>query len=78
VSTINWSTTFSNDDENFVNGNFNDLLAARPIISARLGQADSDRSQPTDSAFWSGYGATSQDVIIPAFLAAYTGAMPAR
>jgi hypothetical protein len=78
VSTINWSTTFSNDDENFVNGNFNDLLAARPIISARLGQADNDRSQPTDSAFWSGYGATSQDVIIPPSWRPTRGAMPAR
>ncbi|MBP9159288.1 MAG: cell surface protein SprA [Flavobacteriales bacterium] len=74
VSTINWATTFANDDKDSqVNSNFLDLLAGRAVISERLGQGDPDRSQPTDSVYWSGYGSASQDVIIPAFLAAYTG-----
>lgn len=72
VSTIIWATTFSTDDENFVNGNFLQMLANRPVISERLGRAD-ERSSPTDSAYWSGYGATNQDVVIASFLAAYSG-----
>ncbi|MCB0759479.1 MAG: cell surface protein SprA [Flavobacteriales bacterium] len=73
VSTINWATTFSHDDENFVNNIFTQMLNNRPIISERLGRADMDRSSPTDSIYWSGYGATSQEVVIGSFLAAYSG-----
>ncbi|MBZ0206523.1 MAG: cell surface protein SprA [Flavobacteriales bacterium] len=73
VSTINWATTFSHDDENFVNNIFTQMLNNRPIISERLGRADMDRSSPTDSLYWSGYGATSQEVVISSFLAAYSG-----
>jgi cell surface protein SprA len=74
VSTIDWATTFSRDDENFVNSIFSTLLTNRQVISQRLGMADPDRSeQQNDSLYWSGYGATSQDVVIPAFLAAYSG-----
>ncbi len=72
VSTINWATAFSRDDENFVNTIFLHMLEAREVISQRLGQAD-PRSTPTDSSYWSGYGALNQDVVIPAFLAAYSG-----
>ncbi|MBS1582297.1 MAG: cell surface protein SprA, partial [Bacteroidetes bacterium] len=73
VSMISWGTTFRNDNDNFVNGNFTQLLANRQVISERLGTADQGRSQITDTLYWSGYGGTSQDVVIPAFLAAYTG-----
>src|SRR5690606_9539110 len=73
VSTINWATTFSKDDENFVNSNFLQMLNNRPVISERLGEADPGRSSPTDSAYWSGYGSTSQDVVIGSFIAAYSG-----
>jgi cell surface protein SprA len=74
VSTIDWATTFSQDDDNFVNSTFSNLLSNRLVISERLGQEDpSGRSHPTDSLYWYGYGATSQDVVIPAFLAAYSG-----
>ncbi|MBS1546197.1 MAG: cell surface protein SprA, partial [Bacteroidetes bacterium] len=72
VSTINWATTFSRDDENFVNSIFTQMLANRPLISERLGKAD-PRSMPTDSVYWAGYGSTSQDVVIGSFMAAYTG-----
>lgn len=73
VSMISWGTTFRNDNDNFVNGNFTQLLADRQVISERLGTADQGRSQITDTLYWSGYGGTSQDVVTPAFLAAYTG-----
>lgn len=74
VSMINWATSFAGDDDNFNNGNFATLLQDRLVISERLGRGDLDRSSPSDtSAYWNGYGATSQDVVIPAFIAAYTG-----
>jgi cell surface protein SprA len=56
-----------------VNSNFETMLQNRVLISERLGRADLDHSSPTDSLYWSGYGGTSQDVVIPAFLAAYSG-----
>jgi cell surface protein SprA len=77
VSMINWKTTFSTDDDNFVNQVFQDMLTYRPIISQRLGQQDADRSNPqAGSEYWTGYDTTSQDVVIPAFIAAYTGTNP--
>ncbi len=75
VSTINWATTFSRDDGNFVNAIFTQMLESRKVISQRLGMAD-PRSMPTDTAYWSGYGGLSQDVVIPAFMAAYSGKSP--
>ncbi len=75
VSTINWATAFSRDDENFVNSIFTRMLDARKVISQRLGQAD-ERSGPTDTLYWRGYGATNQDVVIGSFMAAYTGKNP--
>jgi cell surface protein SprA len=75
VSAINWATTFSRDDDNFVNSIFNQMMDARKVISERLGQAD-DRSMPTDSAYWLGYGSTNQQVVIGAFMAAYSGKNP--
>jgi cell surface protein SprA len=80
VSMFNWPTTFVKDDENFVNQLFNNLLAYRETISERLGrergQTDLPIGTTPDSAFWHGFGATNQDVVIPAFLAAYTGKDP--
>lgn len=82
VSMLNWPTTFVNDNENFVNAVFENMLAYREVISERLGSVD-DRSflpanTQSDSVYWRGYGATSQDVVIPAFLAAYTGKDPGK
>jgi cell surface protein SprA len=73
VSMITWPTAFSADDENFVNDIFQQVLANREVISARLGSANPNSFLPADSLYWSGYGTTNQDVVIPAFLAAYTG-----
>lgn len=73
VSTITWATTFSRDVESNVNAVFQQLLDSRAIISGRLGAENPLSSLPADSLYWTGYGSTSQDVLIPAFLAAYTG-----
>ncbi len=70
---ITWGTTFSKDDEDFVSPIFEQMLANREIISARLGAEDPNSFSQSDNAYWFGYDTTHQDVIIPAFLAAYTG-----
>ena len=73
VSTITWGTTFTTDDENAVNPIFQTLLDDQFIISGRLASARGITEIVDTTGFFDGYGATSQDVVIPAFLAAYTG-----
>lgn len=51
---------------------YNKFLAARSEISQRRGQSRGNISQNEDGSTV-GYGYTSQDVLVPAFLAAYTG-----
>ena len=80
VSMLNWPTTFAKDNENFVNQLFTNLLSYRETISERLGRARGQTELPiglpSDSSYWEGYGATDQEVVVPAFLAAYTGKDP--
>ncbi len=73
VSMLTWRTAFTNDDGNFVNQVFENLLDFRPIISQRLGEENELSSLDPETGFYTGYGPTNQDVVIPAFLAAYTG-----
>jgi len=72
VSMLTWRTAFKNDDENSASVVFASLLANRQVISARLG-ADNPESVLDTTGYFTGYGSTNQDVIIPAFIAAYTG-----
>ena len=44
-----------------------------PVISQRLGQQNPNSSGPSMGGFADGYSANSQDVLVPAFLAAYSG-----
>ena len=78
VSTITWATAFAKDDDNFVSPVFLELLANRAIISERLGQANELSYFVADSGYYYGYGAGNQDVVIPSFLAAYTGKSAAK
>lgn len=73
VSMITWRTAFIKDDGNFVNQVFQDLLANRPVISERLGENSTESVLDPATGYYTGYGPTNQDVVIPAFLAAYTG-----
>jgi cell surface protein SprA len=76
VSMLTWATAFAQDDENFVNEVFERVLEYRPIISARLASENANSVLDTETGYYTGYGATNQDVVIPAFLAAYTGKNP--
>jgi cell surface protein SprA len=84
ISFIAWSTLFDGDlDSNDVSVLFNELEANRVTISNRLGElnpySEGAFSNPNDTsginlaAYAEGYGPYSQDVLIPAFLAAYSG-----
>ncbi|MEN9947804.1 MAG: cell surface protein SprA, partial [Bacteroidota bacterium] len=55
---------------------FTQLLAYREVISARLNEESYQLTNPEPTGFYQGYGGTSQDVVIPAFIAAYTGKSP--
>lgn len=69
--------------ENGVSTTFKDFESYRKIISARLGKENPYNSggsvpefDPKDPEYRYGYGRYAQDVLIPAFLAAYTGKSP--
>lgn len=66
-------TAFTRDGDENVSPIFEEFKQNRSIIAARLG-AQNPNSTGTDSlGFPIGYGQASQDVLIPAFIAAYTG-----
>ena len=73
-------TAFSNDGDNYVNEAFETFSANREIISRRLAteNPNSQGLYQSDSityngTYFDGYGPTHPDVLIPAFLAAYSG-----
>jgi len=78
VSILTWATAFAQDDENFVNEVFERVLEYRPIISARLASENPNSVLDTETGYYTGYGSTNQDVVIPSFLAAYTGKSPEK
>lgn len=81
VSAITWKTMFNKYDDDWLNETYTTFTENREIISERL-QNENPNSignyyNPSDSTtnpnYAAGYGPTSQDVLIPAFLAAYQG-----
>ncbi|MCB0770974.1 MAG: cell surface protein SprA, partial [Flavobacteriales bacterium] len=73
VSMLNWSTAFSKDDNNYVNAVFQQLLENRTVISARYGAGNPNSVLDPETGYYTGFGGTSQDVVISSFLSAYTG-----
>ena len=75
ISYINWNTAWASDNKTtYSSPNFDQFKENRLIIAKRLAAANPNWNGQLDSAgFPVGYGATSQNVLIPAFLAAYTG-----
>ena len=81
VSTISWKTMFQQFDDNWVNESFTAFLDNRAVISDRLAAGNpnsngvyvnpSDTINGANPGFNEGYGPVQQDVLIPAFLAAY-------
>lgn len=71
------------NEQDGISQTFRDFENYRKIISRRLGQTNPYSKDPNlpvfdpkDPEYYYGYGRYSQDVLIPAFLAAYTGKNP--
>jgi cell surface protein SprA len=75
MSIISWHTSFVRDGKtDHVSKTFEQFLNNRATISRRLGTANPNSAgQDPTTGFFDGYSSVQQDVIIPAFIAAYTG-----
>src|SRR5690606_40885881 len=71
-STIMIKTAFSPSDEVFSEA-FQDFRDNRLIIANRLAEQRGGPITIGEDGFPEGYGKTSQEVLLPAFLSAYTG-----
>lgn len=69
-------TAFSKDGDNYTSDPFEQFAANRSVISERIGKESQRRGYsngPSDSGYYDGYGPNHPDVLIPAFLAGYSG-----
>jgi cell surface protein SprA len=79
VSYISFSTLFEKFNPNSVSATFEKFESNRMIISRRLAESNpywkslNPGSQFSNDGFATGYSRYAQDVLIPAFIAAYTG-----
>tara|TARA_B100001250_G_scaffold125539_2_gene106769 strand:+ start:19684 stop:26826 length:7143 start_codon:yes stop_codon:yes gene_type:complete len=91
ISFITWRTAFRGDNDDNKSSVFNNFRIFRSNIAEQLAQnnpnfnggLDPLTGYPTeydnnDTILTGGYGPTSQDVMIPAFLAAYSGTNPSQ
>jgi cell surface protein SprA len=77
ISFISIKTLFTPSNSNQVSSTFQTFENYRSIISARLGaQNPYSGGQQTPDGYAKGYGKYAQDVLIPAFIAAYSGKSP--
>ncbi|HEX2628737.1 MAG TPA: cell surface protein SprA, partial [Chitinophagaceae bacterium] len=78
VSYISYSTLFTKFNPNVVSETFKEFEANRVILSRRLKDLNNYAvgATPDAEGYYTGYGRYAQDVVIPAFLAAYTGKDP--
>ena len=79
VSYISYQTMFTKFDPNVISETFKEFEANRAILSRDLAFKNPYATPtpiPGDPDFYEGYGRYAQDVVIPAFLAAYTGKDP--
>ncbi|WP_238381802.1 T9SS outer membrane translocon Sov/SprA [Mucilaginibacter pedocola] len=74
ISILSFATAFSKTTGGTNNSTtFQQFLANREVISRRLGVTNPNSTGTLTDGFVDGYGANAQNVLIPAFLAAYTG-----
>jgi cell surface protein SprA len=77
ISYISYQTLFSEFDPNEVSQTFRQFEANRATLSQRLGKENIYApDNPNADGFVEGYGRYAQDVLIPSFIAAYTGKDP--
>jgi cell surface protein SprA len=73
ASIISWPTTFVQDDDDYNSSTFDAFLLNRLEISSRLNNQAYQLDSPEANGYYAGWGPASQEVTIPAFIAAYTG-----
>ena len=74
ISFISWNSAFIKDAENHSNITFQEFRNNRKIVADRLALLNPyDNSIVDSTGYPLGYQSTSQEVLIPAFLAAYSG-----
>lgn len=74
MSIITWRTAFSKEDKTTRSSEaFEQFLNNRAVISSRLMQENPNSIGLMPDGFADGYSKASQEVVIPAFIAAYTG-----
>jgi len=81
ISYISYQTLFTKFDPNEVSELFKQFEANRIVLSNRLGLDNKFYADPntrTTDGFVRGYGRYAQDVLIPAFIAAYTKRDPTQ
>ncbi|MGN6294774.1 MAG: cell surface protein SprA [Chitinophagaceae bacterium] len=78
ISYISYQTLFDKFDPNVVSETFKRFEANRVALSQKLGLENPYVNNPTPGAdgYVEGYGRYAQDVVIPAFIAAYTNKNP--
>ncbi|MCB0741388.1 MAG: cell surface protein SprA, partial [Chitinophagaceae bacterium] len=80
ISYISYQTLFTKFDPEQISETFKTFQSYRAILSKRLAGLNpyqGDVIDPNDPGYYKGYGRYAQEVIIPAFLAAYTKKDPA-
>ncbi|MDY0217533.1 MAG: cell surface protein SprA, partial [Bacteroidales bacterium] len=79
ISYFALNTAFIKDDAKYSNDNFENLKIYRLEIAQRLAaQNPNSQGINAENGYPDGYGPNSQNVLIPAFLAAYSGTSPSK
>lgn len=80
MSYLAWNTAFVTENEDYSNENFENFKSYLITIANRLSKnnPNSDYTQRDSLGFPDGYSMTQQDVMVPAFLAAYSGKKPEK
>ncbi len=78
ISFISYKTLFVHYAPDQINRTFSQFESFRSIISERLGTVNPYTGGLTANGYAVGYGRYAQDVLIPAFIAAYTGESPQK
>ncbi len=77
ISYISFNTLFKKFSPNETSATFKKFEENRKVISERLGKANPyGTGTPGTDGYYEGYGQYAQNVLIPAFLSAYTGKDP--
>ncbi|MEY3946325.1 MAG: cell surface protein SprA [Bacteroidota bacterium] len=72
ISYISFQTLFGKYDPNNTSATFKQFESNRQILSKRLGESNPYSKAVGTDGYYKGYGRYAQDVLVPAFLSAYT------